>query len=146
MTAPFTPAQRDDCHVAILKWMAGDPLTAPEQAALDTALAFNKIDQLQQIYTETAMSAKHQMPQEPGYYWAKWRIAAEGTVEGDELTPSDDWEIVQVNWNILGWEDQTDEENPERLSVSVCGVQQCQWREDFFWGARVAGLKAGAVE
>lgn len=27
------------------------------------------------------------MPTTPGYYWAKWRIAADGTREGDELTP-----------------------------------------------------------
>lgn len=80
------------------------------------------------------------MPQKPGYYWAKWQIAADGTVEGDELTPAFDWEIVQVNENVNGWQDMTDEEEPERLSVSVCGVQMTQWRDCFLWGDFVAPL------
>jgi len=81
-----------------------------------------------------------EMPQTPGYYWAKWQIAADGTVEGDELTPATNWEIVQVNDNVNGWQDMTDEEEPERLSVSVAGVQQTQWRDCFVWGAKVAEL------
>jgi hypothetical protein len=87
---------------------------------------------------------KHQMPQKPGYYWAKWRIAADDTHEGDELTPSDSWEIVQVNWNVSGWEDETDEENPERLSVLVPGVREVQWRDCFVWGDFIASLKPEA--
>lgn len=83
------------------------------------------------------------MPQEPGYYWAKWRIAADSTHEGDELTPSDTWEIVQVNWNISGWQNLTDEEEPERLLVSVAGVREAQGRDGFFWGGKVADLEAG---
>lgn len=75
-----------------------------------------------------------QMPQKPGYYWAKWQIAADGTVEGDELTPAADWEIVQVNDN--GGERGTLEE----LSVAVCGVQMTQWRDCFLWGDFVAPL------
>ena len=84
----------------------------------------------------------NKMPQQPGYYWAKWKIASDGTFEGDELTPSSEWEIVQVNTNIIGWEDETDEENPERLSVSVPGVREVQWRDGFVWGSFVAALKA----
>jgi hypothetical protein len=83
------------------------------------------------------------IPQEPGYFWAKWRIAADGTCEGDELTPSDAWEIVQVNWNISGWKNLTDEEEPERLLVSVPGVREPQGRDGFVWGTKVAALEAG---
>lgn len=85
------------------------------------------------------------MPQQPGYYWAKWQIAADGTVEGDELTPAIDWEIVQVNWNILGWESLSDDENIERLSVSVCGVEMTQWRDCFLWGDFIAPLAMDGV-
>lgn len=70
----------------------------------------------------------------PGYYWAKWRIATDATHEGDELTPSDQWEIVQVNDN--NGEPGTGEE----LSVSVPGVREVQWPDCFVWGARVADL------
>jgi hypothetical protein len=72
------------------------------------------------------------MPLKPGYYWAKWVRASEGTHEAEDLTPSDQWEIVQVNWNYLGWEDDPTDE--EALSVSVPGVRETQWRKDFTWG------------
>ncbi len=74
------------------------------------------------------------MPTKPGYYWAKWRIATDETHEGDELTPCDDWEIVQVNDN--GGEPGTLTE----LSVSVHGVRETQWRDQFVWGSYVAPL------
>jgi hypothetical protein len=31
------------------------------------------------------------LPTKAGFYWAKWSIAAEGTRDGGELTPSDQW-------------------------------------------------------
>ena len=77
------------------------------------------------------------MPTTPGYYWAKWKIAADGTHEGDDLTPSDNWEIVQVNSNMSGWERS---DNPERFSVAVPGVRETQWPDCFFWGDRVAEI------
>lgn len=76
------------------------------------------------------------IPMKPGYYWAKWRIAADGTREGDELTPSDTWEIVQVNMN-----DDDRPESGEYLSVSVPGVEKTQWRDCFVWGHFVATLE-----
>lgn len=78
------------------------------------------------------------IPAKPGYYWAKWKIAADGTHEGDELTPAKTWEIVQVNANVLGWED--DPADDEALSVSVPGVRETQWRDCFVWGPLVAPL------
>ena len=73
----------------------------------------------------------------PGYYWAKWRIASDDTHEGDELTPSDTWEIVQVNDN------NGEPGTPEELSVSVSGVREVQWPDCFVCGARGADLGAG---
>ena len=87
------------------------------------------------------MEENSNWPQKPGYYWALWTKAARDTHEGDELTPAIEWEIVQVNWNVMDWEDETDEQDPERLSVSVFGVRECQWRDGFIWGEMVSGLK-----
>lgn len=84
------------------------------------------------------------IPQEPGYYWAKWRIASDDTPEADDCTPCDQWEIVQVDANLLGWKLHTDAEEPNRLSVLVCGVTTAQWRDGFVWGSKVADLNAGA--
>ena len=67
-------------------------------------------------------------PIQAGYYWAKWRIAADNTREGDELTPSDKWEVVEVFVNCL------DQEDDEYLMVSVPGVAQAQALDSFFWG------------
>lgn len=67
-------------------------------------------------------------PMKTGFYWAKWRIADEGTKEGDELTPSDQWEVVHVFENIA------DTEDPEYLRVEVPGVERSQSLENFFWG------------
>ena len=74
------------------------------------------------------------IPQKPGYYWAKWRIATDETLEGDELTPSNAWEIVQVNDN------NGEPGDLEELSVSVHGVREVQWRDCFIWGPRVSDL------
>ena len=68
------------------------------------------------------------VPAKPGFYWAKWRIADDGTVEGDDLTPSDVWEVVHVTENT------SDKSHPEYLRVSVSGVQRGQALENFFWG------------
>ncbi len=67
-------------------------------------------------------------PKQAGHYWAKWRIANDGTREGDELTPSDKWEVVEVFENCL------DRENDEFLMVSVPGVERSQSLENFVWG------------
>lgn len=88
---------------------------------------------------------ENQIPQEPGYYWAKWLKASEDTHEGDLLTPYDTWEIVQVNWNISSWQELTDEQDMERLSVSIPGVREVQWRDFFVWGSKVSGLEMAAT-
>ncbi|MFT8778242.1 MAG: hypothetical protein ABF893_16535 [Gluconacetobacter liquefaciens] len=71
----------------------------------------------------------HPMPDQEGHYWAKWRIASDGTRDGDELTPSNKWEIVQVNDN--------NGKEMMRFTVSVPGVEAAQWLDCFVWGPRV---------
>ena len=68
------------------------------------------------------------IPKEAGFYWAKWRIADDGTPEGDEQTPSDDWEVVDVFENCL------DPDDDEYLMVHVPGQAKAQSIENFFWG------------
>lgn len=73
------------------------------------------------------------MPQEPGYYWAKWQKATDDTPDRENCTPIDEWEIVEVG-----------EEHPYvPLYVLVPGVTTAQLLECFTWGAKVAELNAG---
>ena len=81
----------------------------------------------------------NQLPTKPGYYWAKWRIPAPGTHEGELQTPADHWEVVQVNANRDDWEN--DPTADEALSVSVPGVRETQWPDCFVWGEIVCGLE-----
>lgn len=83
-------------------------------------------------------------PIKPGYYWAKWRIPADGTHEGTEQCPSDTWEIVQVNANSVDWE--RDPMEDEALSVSVPGVRETQWRDCFVWGYFIAPIEFTQIE
>lgn len=78
------------------------------------------------------------IPINPGYYWAKWRIPADDTHEASEMCKND-WEIVQVNANRSDWLD--DPAEPEALGVAVHGVRETQWRDCFFWGDFVAAFK-----
>lgn len=68
------------------------------------------------------------IPDKEGFWWGKWRIAAEGTREGDENTPSDEWEVMHVVRNTL------DASDPEHLMVMVPGVEKTQALDSFFWG------------
>lgn len=79
---------------------------------------------------------KHPIPTKPGHYWAKWQIAAEATKEGDELTPSNRFEIVEVVENCANSND------PEHLMVSVPGVEASQPLDGFHWGPEVPPLVA----
>lgn len=74
---------------------------------------------------------KYPTPNKPGHFWAKWQIASEATRDGDELTPSPNFEVVQV------FENSTDGNDPEHLLVYVPGVEACQALDAFFWGSEV---------
>ena len=81
---------------------------------------------------------ENKIPLKPGYYWAKWRIASDDTPEMEDYTPSDRWEIVEVDVNDHHADSPAE---PEALSVSVCGVQTTQWRDCFVWGDFVAPIE-----
>jgi len=68
------------------------------------------------------------LPTKAGFYWAKWNVAAEGTRDGGELTPSDQWMVVEV------FEHTIDENDDQHFSVYICGVEKGQSIEDFLWG------------
>lgn len=65
------------------------------------------------------------VPETEGYYWAKWLVASDGTVDADVLCPSDEWEVVQVFENVG---------DTDRLGVAVTGVECSQSLENFVWG------------
>jgi hypothetical protein len=71
-------------------------------------------------------------PTRPGFYWARWLKAARGTHEGDQLTPSDKWEIVEVWENFIG--EPCEADASEKFGVSVPGVRESQWLDNFAWG------------
>ncbi len=73
-----------------------------------------------------------EVPKKPGWYWAKWKIPSPGTHEGEELTPSDFWEIAEV------WANTVDPNSEEPLGVSVTGVRETQWPDQFYWGPNIS--------
>lgn len=76
------------------------------------------------------------IPAHPGYYWARWLTPAAATHEADQVQwPWTTWEVVQVNDNNVD-----DPADDEFLSVSVPGVRETQWRENFQWGQFVAPI------
>lgn len=70
-------------------------------------------------------------PTKPGFYWALWTTASSKTHEGSELTPAPDWDVVEV------WQNHIGPENSESLAVSVPGVRETQWLNNFVWGPGV---------
>lgn len=67
-------------------------------------------------------------PMEEGFYWAQWRIADDGTQDGDEVPPIGTWEVVEVYENGHRGE-------PDHLRVFVLGISKSQSLENFVWGA-----------
>ncbi|MGY4329431.1 hypothetical protein ACVWWG_003848 [Bradyrhizobium sp. LB7.2] len=67
-------------------------------------------------------------PKTAGHYWAKWRIANDGTRDSAELVPSDHWEVVQV------FENRLDCHGDDFLMVNVPGVERSQSIENFICG------------
>lgn len=75
-------------------------------------------------------------PTKAGFYWALWLTAAQGTHEGDQLTPSNDFEVVKVWENFRG--EPCEADVSEKFGVSVPGVRESQWLENFKWGPIVS--------
>lgn len=71
-------------------------------------------------------------PKSEGFWWAKWRIKAEGTADEND-PPGDEWEVMHVVIN----DHQADDSDPEKYMVMVPGVERWQPLENFFWGKQV---------
>lgn len=71
------------------------------------------------------------VPTKAGWYWAKWKIATPSTYEGAELTPSDNWEVVEV------WANSVDPNSDEPFGVAITGVRETQWPDQFYWGPQI---------
>ena len=63
-----------------------------------------------------------------GFYWAKWRIADEGTPPDNCRGADAEWEVVYV------FENHIVDGEPDQFRVSVPGVEQSQSFENFYWG------------
>ena len=63
-------------------------------------------------------------PAAAGFYWAKWRIAEEGstTFISENTTPDIGWEVVEVHEN-----------GPDELRASLAGESLSQPLENFVW-------------
>ena len=83
-------------------------------------------------------------PTKPGFYWALWLKASKGTHEGDQLTPANDWEIVEVWENFAG--DPCEADACEKFGVSVPGVRESQWLDNFKWGVGPIEYKSDSTE
>lgn len=70
------------------------------------------------------------LPDEPGFYWAKWRICDEGTVDEAVFQPNNHWEVVEVLDEFSG------DKLPSR--VFVAGVEKSQSIENFVWARPIA--------
>lgn len=79
-------------------------------------------------------------PTKSGFYWAQWRKAVAGTRDAAELTPSDEWQPVQVFENAL------DEQHPEYLMVEVGGVEKAQGLDCFVWGPAISAFRQAEDE
>lgn len=77
------------------------------------------------------------VPQEPGFYWAKWRIPEDGTADEDQFVFVDKWEAVEVH-AALG-------ETDADFRVSVAGVERTQSVENFVWAMPVRPIQSPAA-
>jgi hypothetical protein len=68
-------------------------------------------------------------PSAEGFYWAKWKIAEDGTTDADDgVVAPDKWEVVEVFQNHFN------DGEPEQWLASVPGVEKSQSIENFYWG------------
>jgi hypothetical protein len=77
-------------------------------------------------------------PTKPGFYWARWLTPAKATHEKDEMIfPTPKWEIVEVWENHIGTGCEADA--GEKFAVSVPGVRESQWLDNFQWDVGPSG-------
>lgn len=107
--------------------------------------AQNNAERLADLVNATTPELKDGLPDKPGYHWAQWRIAEEGTHEGEELCPSNKWEIVEVHANRLDTESEGDDDD-EAFRVFIPGVRESQRTDCFVWGGYVAPLNPKGIK
>lgn len=76
---------------------------------------------------EALMRALTPSPRE-GFYWAKWRIADEGTPPDLCRGVNAKWEVVEV------FENHIMDGQPDQFRVAVTGVEGSQSFDNFYWG------------
>lgn len=108
------------------------------------AYAAQRVEKMREYHRAEAQVATYArfygnagIPKEPGFYWAFWLTATDATVEKEELVPAIKWEIVEVDFNMMGG----DPDHPEYWLVAVPGVQAHQFVGNFMWGPRVPNYK-----
>jgi hypothetical protein len=69
------------------------------------------------------------VPQEAGFYWAKWLAANKTNTVGSLLAPGENWDVVYVFESKSG-----NETSNERFRVRVVGVEGSQEVQNFTWG------------
>lgn len=74
------------------------------------------------------------IPDRPGYYWAEWRIAEDGTwPPGVEHITSFTPEVVCVRVDLGSGELPNVSDFKDPLVVDICGFDKAQALEDFVW-------------
>jgi hypothetical protein len=68
------------------------------------------------------------VPQQVGFYWAKWLTADRHTKDGNLLPPAEEWDVVFV------FENSDDDKSAERFRVLVVGAE-ARRNANFAWGA-----------
>lgn len=66
-----------------------------------------------------------QVPNKPGFYWAKWQICEDGTDDEENWKPSGEWIVVKVEIALL--------DKDRDLDVTVLGEPVYQSLENFIW-------------
>ena len=92
-----------------------------------------KLERSEVIAPSKSFYGQAGLPKEPGFYWAFWLTATEKTVDREELVPAHKWDIVEVDYNMMGG----DPDHPEYWLVAVPGVEAHQFVGNFLWGPRV---------
>lgn len=83
-------------------------------------------------------------PTKPGFYWAQWLSPAPNTHEAGEWTFPLEWGVVEVWENFIG--ESCEADRCEKFGVSVPGVRETQWVENFRWDVGPSGRPEPVAE
>ena len=103
----------------------------PPQPDQDFMMTNDMIGEMVELLKRRQKTTRAGAPTKSGFYWAKWKIADEGSPKTEEYNsylPQKTWEVVEVFRNTV------DSADPEHLRVHIAGVSDSQSLENFFWG------------